>query len=58
MAERSAIWVSKEFRDELNKIRGKIMARTGRKPSWEKFLKALLDAYKKLEEGDVNERVD
>jgi len=51
--ERTAIWISRKLRDEMNRIRGRIMAKTGRKPSWEEFLKKLIEIYKDVEEEVV-----
>jgi len=53
---RAAIWISKEFWQELNKERGKIKAKTGKEPTWEEFLRMLFDTYKKRKEGvDIGE---
>ena len=51
--ERTAIWISKNLRDEMNKIRGKIKAETGKEPTWDEFLKKLLDVYKDVKEEVV-----
>ena len=51
--ERTAIWISKKLWEELNKERGKIKAKTGREPTWDEFLKKLLDVYKDVKEEVV-----
>jgi len=50
---RAAIWISKELFSELNKERGKIKAKTGREPTWDEFLKKMLEIYR-----DVKEEVE
>lgn len=51
--ERGAIWISKDLFNELNKERARIKLETGKEPTWDRFIKTLFDAYKKLKEMEV-----